>query len=48
VLTRGYAIVTTASGDVVYDGAQLAKGDAVALAFARGGASADVTDVEAG
>ena len=48
VLTRGYAIVTTASGDVVYEGAQLAKGDAVALAFARGGASADVTDVEPG
>jgi exonuclease VII large subunit len=48
VLTRGYAIVTTASGDVVYDAAQVAKGDAIALAFARGGASAAVTDVEAG
>ena len=48
VLTRGYAIVTTASGDVVYDGAQLATGDAVALAFARGGAAAKVTDVETG
>ena len=44
VLTRGYAIVTTAAGDVVYDGMQLATGDAVALAFARGGAAATVTD----
>jgi exodeoxyribonuclease VII large subunit len=48
VLTRGYAIVTTAAGDIVYGGAQLAKGDAVALAFSRGGAEASITDVDAG
>ena len=43
VLERGYAIVTTGNGDVVQDAAQVARGDAVALAFARGGASATIT-----
>ncbi|MEO5765177.1 MAG: exodeoxyribonuclease VII large subunit [Casimicrobiaceae bacterium] len=48
VLTRGYAIVSTAAGDVVYDAAQLAQGDALTLALARGAAGAKVTDVEPG
>jgi len=48
VLDRGYAIVTTAAGDVVYDAAQVARGDAVGLSFARGGAAAQVTDTDAG
>ncbi len=48
VLTRGYAIVTTADGNVVYAGAQLAAGDAVALAFGRGSAGATITEVDAG
>jgi exodeoxyribonuclease VII large subunit len=46
VLTRGYAIVTTSMGDIVYDAAQLANRDAVRLAFARGAARATITDVE--
>jgi exodeoxyribonuclease VII large subunit len=46
VLTRGYAIVTTAAGDIVYGGGQLAAGDQVALAFARGGAGATITDID--
>jgi len=46
VLTRGYAIVTTATGDVVYDAAQVLPQDAVRLAFARGGAGATITDTQ--
>lgn len=46
VLERGYAIVTTASGAIVQDSAQVAVGDDVALAFARGRAGAKVTNVE--
>ena len=44
VLTRGYAIVTTATGDVVYDATQVAPRDAVRVAFGRGGAGATITD----
>ena len=36
VLDRGYAIVTAADGAIVHDAAQLAVGDDVALALARG------------
>ncbi len=43
VLERGYAIVTAADGAIVDDAAQLAVGDAVALAFARGSAEATIT-----
>ena len=43
VLERGYAIVTTAAGDVVYTAAQVAPQDTVTLAFARGRAAATVT-----
>jgi len=42
VQERGYAIVTTADGAIVSDSAQLAVGDDVTLAFARGGAEAKV------
>ena len=40
VLTRGYAIVTTAAGEVVYDAGQVVPRDSVRLAFARGAAKA--------
>ena len=43
VLERGYAIVTTGDGAVVYDAALLAMGETVALEFARGGADAKIT-----
>jgi exodeoxyribonuclease VII large subunit len=46
VLDRGYAIVVTAQGAIVQDAAQLAVGDAVALALAQGSAEARVTKVE--
>ena len=46
VLDRGYAIVTTADGAIVHDAAQLATGDDVSLALARGGAGARITRVE--
>ena len=46
VLERGYAIVATAAGDIVVDSAQVARGDGVALTFARGRASARIDDVE--
>jgi exodeoxyribonuclease VII large subunit len=42
VLARGYAIVTTTDGAIVDDAARLTPGDAVALAFARGGAEATI------
>lgn len=42
VLTRGYAYVTQADGRIVTDAAELAAGDAVALTFARGEATARV------
>ncbi len=48
VLERGYAIVTTPGGNVVYDAAQVTRGDAVRLAFAHGAASAQVTDTDSG
>jgi exodeoxyribonuclease VII large subunit len=44
VLDRGYSIVTTGGGAVVQDSAGLAVGDALNLHFARGEASAKVTD----
>ena len=43
VLQRGYAIVTTADGAIVLDGARLAIGEDVGLAFARGRAGAKIT-----
>jgi exodeoxyribonuclease VII large subunit len=42
VLARGYAIVRDADGAVVRSGATLARGDAVDITFAEGGASATV------
>jgi len=42
VLERGYAIVTTAEGNIVYDAATLGVGDEIAVAFARGEAGAKV------
>ncbi len=47
VLERGYAIATTADGAIVQDANELAVGDALALAFARGSADAKVTRVSA-
>ncbi len=46
VLERGYAIVTAADHKIVQDSAQIAPGEAVALAFARGAASAKIETVE--
>ena len=46
VLTRGYAIVTTPDGTVVFDAAQVAPADSVKLAFARGRAEATITRTE--
>ena len=46
VLERGYSIVTTATGAIVQDVAQLAIGDPVELSFAQGGAGANVTRIE--
>jgi exodeoxyribonuclease VII large subunit len=42
VLTRGYAIVTTPGGTVVFDAAQVAPADSVKLAFGRGRADATI------
>ncbi|MBS0321594.1 MAG: exodeoxyribonuclease VII large subunit [Proteobacteria bacterium] len=42
VLERGYAIVTRGNGDIVTDGASLASGEDVAIAFARGTRGATV------
>ncbi len=42
VLTRGYAYVAMADGQLVVDARQVAAGDAVALTFARGSAVARV------
>jgi hypothetical protein len=42
VLERGYAIVTTAEGNIVYDAATLNVGDDVEVAFARGTAGANI------
>ena len=47
VLERGYAIATTSDGAIVQDARELAVGDAVALAFARGGADATIRRVSA-
>ena len=44
VLDRGYSIVTNTAGAVVQDSAGLAVGDGLNLRFARGAASARVTD----
>jgi exodeoxyribonuclease VII large subunit len=44
ILQRGYSIVSRSGGDIVHDAAQLAPGDDVTMTFARGGASATVTD----
>jgi exodeoxyribonuclease VII large subunit len=43
VLTRGYALVTTREGTVVFDAKQVAPSDTVLLRFARGGAEATIT-----
>jgi exodeoxyribonuclease VII large subunit len=45
VLTRGYAIVATAKGEIVVDSRQVAPGDRVAVTFAAGGADATVDSV---
>ena len=42
VLERGYAIVTAADGRIVLDAATLARGDALAIALARGRVEATV------
>jgi len=42
VLERGYAIVTTAQGNIVYDAATLDVGEDVEVAFARGTAGAKI------
>jgi exodeoxyribonuclease VII large subunit len=42
VLERGYAIVTTAQGNIVYDAATLCVGEDVEVAFARGTAGAKI------
>jgi exodeoxyribonuclease VII large subunit len=46
VLDRGYALVTTADGTLIHDAAQLAIGDGVTLALARGAAGATITRIE--
>ena len=46
VLTRGYALVTTLEGTVVFDAKQVAPSDTVLLRFARGGAEATITRSE--
>jgi exodeoxyribonuclease VII large subunit len=46
VLTRGYALVTTREGTVVFDARQVAPSDTVLLRFARGGAEATITRSE--
>ena len=46
VLTRGYAIVATAKGEIVSDSRQVAPGDRVALTFRSGGADATVDSVK--
>jgi exodeoxyribonuclease VII large subunit len=46
VLKRGYSIVTTAQGDIVRAGAELAVGDEIGLEFGRGRAAAVVRDVQ--
>ena len=43
VLERGYAIVTTAQGNIVYDAATLGVGDEVEVAFGSGNAGARIT-----
>jgi exodeoxyribonuclease VII large subunit len=45
-MERGFAIVATSRGALVTDAAQIAVGDALALRFARGGASASVTAIQ--
>ena len=46
VLQRGYAIVTDGDGKIVQDAATLTTGETIAIAFARGGAQAQVTAVK--
>ena len=46
VLERGYAIVTTAQGNIVYDAATLDVGNDVEVAFGRGKAGAKITQRE--
>jgi len=46
VLTRGYALVTTREGTVVFDAKQVAPSDTVLLRFARGSAEATITRSE--
>jgi exodeoxyribonuclease VII large subunit len=46
VQQRGYAIVTTAAGAIVHAAGELAVGDDVTLALARGSAGAKITRVE--
>ena len=46
VLTRGYALVTTREGTVVFDAKQVAPSDPVLLRFGRGSAEATITRSE--
>lgn len=46
VLARGYALVTTPEGTVVFDAKQVAPSDTVLLRFAFGGAEATITRSE--
>ncbi len=46
VLTRGYALVTTPEGTVVFDAKQVEPSDTVLLRFAVGGAEATITRSE--
>jgi exodeoxyribonuclease VII large subunit len=46
VLTRGYALVTTREGAVVFDAKQVAPSDTVLLRFAHGRAEATITRTE--
>ena len=48
VLERGYSITTTATGDVVRDGAGLTGGQPVHITFASGAADADIRVVHPG
>ena len=47
VLRRGYAIVRSPGGEVVRSGAALARGDALEVTFAEGGARVSVEEARA-
>jgi exodeoxyribonuclease VII large subunit len=45
VLSRGYAIVAKASGEIVTEARELARGERIAVTLAQGGADATVDDI---